>query len=564
MQECSPAQGSPSSYFFVFSQPEKHIIMKNHKVLMLLACCSMLICSCQKPKPIVLIPEPVQCTPKSGNFTIDSDTYLCFENLSGQASETSKAIHNSYKKMFKLRPNLGDKSSCHRNYILFELNDKEDKAIGAEGYTLVVKRGHIIAKANTPAGLFYAFQTICQMAYPDLLADSKTFSIPGAKITDYPRFAYRGTHLDVSRHFFDVKFIKRYIDLLASYKINKFHWHLTDDHGWRIQIDRYPALTKVGAWRPERSSWDTLHPVLPEEPATYGGYYTKEQIRDIVRYAAARHIDIIPEIEIPGHCSAILATYPQYACDDYPYTVAVGPYWPPKAIMCAGNDDVLTFYKNVLDEVAELFPYPYIHIGGDEAFNDNWQVCPKCQKRIADKGLADETALQQWLMNEIEQHLKQLGKKAIMWDDIVSDDMVNQCAVMCWQGIDVAKTAAKHGNEVILCPTSHCYFNFYQEDPEKEPLAMTGLITLEKAYEFDPMPQGLTKEQEKKILGGQCNLWSEFINTPEQAEYMLLPRLCALSECVWSPANKKDFKNFSQRVSYHQQFLSKNGYNCRK
>ncbi len=286
-------------------------------------------------------------------------------------------------------------------------------------------------------------------------------------------------------------------------------------------------------------------------------------MRDIVAYAAERYIDIIPEIEIPGHCSAILAAYPQFACDDYPYTVAVGPYWPPKAIMCAGNDDVISFYKDVLTEVAELFPYPYIHIGGDEAFNDNWQVCPKCQQRIADKRLADEMALQQWLMNQMEKHLSKLGKKAIIWDDIVSDDMVNTSTIMCWQGLDIAKTAARHGNNLILCPTSHCYFNFYQADPKEEPIAMEGLITLEQAYSFDPMPEGLTESQQKHILGGQCNLWTEFINTPKEAEYMLLPRLCALSECVWTPVDKKDWKQFSARSEYHRNMLKKAGYNCR-
>ncbi len=524
------------------------------RFIVFLSVCLLLV-GCGKPKPIVVIPEPVDCTPKKGVFVINNETYLCFDNLEESGREFSKVVSDGFKQLLKVNLNLGDEDSQRNNYILFELNDKSDDNLGEEGYTLVVKRNRVIAKANTPAGLFYAYQTLLQLTYPSQLANEKKMEIPCCKITDKPRFAYRGAHLDVSRHFFDVNFVKHYIDIMAAYKLNKFHWHLTDDHGWRIQIDRYPELTKIGAWRPERSSWDTLHPVLPEEPCTYGGYYTKAQIRDIVEYAAARHIDIIPEIEIPGHCSAILATYPQYACDDYPYTVAVGPYWPPKAIMCAGNDDVLTFYKNVLDEVAELFPYPYIHIGGDEAFNDNWQVCPKCQQRIADKHLADETDLQRWLMNEIEQHLTTLGKKAIMWDDIVSDDMVNKCAVMCWQGLDVAKTAAKHGNEVILCPTSHCYFNFYQADPETEPLAMTGLITLEKAYSFDPVPEGLTKEQQKKILGGQCNLWTEFINTPEQAEYMLLPRLCALAECVWTPADKKDYKNFTQRLDYHKPFL---------
>ena len=538
--------------------------MKYFKLIFAFVCTALLACSCTKTNPIVIIPEPVSCEPKHGNFTINDQTYLCFENIAPEDNSLMKYINHSYKKFFYLTPNLGDKSSCHKNYILFEINEKENKELGDEGYTLQVKKNKVIVKANKSAGLFYGFQTLLQMTYPDELAKSKRVTIPCAKITDYPRFAYRGTHLDVSRHFFDIKFVKKYIDVLAMYKINKFHWHLTDDHGWRIEIEKYPNLTAKGAWRPERQQWDTLHPVQPEEPCTYGGFYTKDQIKEIVEYAAVRHIDVIPEIEIPGHCSAILAAYPQFACDAYPYTVAVGPYWPPKAIMCAGNNDVIKFYKDVLNEVAPLFPYPYIHIGGDEAFNDNWQVCPKCQQRIADKHLADEFELQQWLMNIMEKHLKSLDKKAIIWDDIVSEDMVNKSTIMCWQGFDVAKTAARHGNDVIMCPTSHCYFNFYQADKKTEPLCMEGEVTLEKAYSFDPMPKGLTESEAKHILGAQCNLWTEFINTPEQAEYMLLPRLCALSECVWTPAEQKDWKNFTNRLEFHQRMLKKLGYNCRQ
>ncbi|MBQ1818758.1 MAG: beta-N-acetylhexosaminidase, partial [Bacteroidales bacterium] len=321
---------------------------------------AVVLFGCQKPKAIVVVPEPVEVTPKGGQFTIDDKTMLCFDNLGAEASGTSKMIRELYEGYFNLRPNLGDAESAKKNSILFSISKKEIKDIGDEGYVLKVKAKRITVEANTTAGLFYGMQTLLQLAGTDKLADSKTFAVPCCQITDYPRFAYRGAHLDVSRHFFDTAFVKKYIDMLAFFKINKFHWHLTDDHGWRVQIDRYPELTRVGAWRPERTSWDTLHPVMPDEPMTYGGFYTKEQIRDIVRYAAARHIDIIPEIEIPGHCSAILAAYPQYACDDYPSPVAVGPYWPPKAIMCAGNDGVLTFYKNVLTEVAELFPYPLI------------------------------------------------------------------------------------------------------------------------------------------------------------------------------------------------------------
>ncbi len=535
--------------------------MKSIRNLLIILGLVALAASCQKPQPVVVIPEPTEYQAKRGNFTLDEQTILSFENIQDDATFT-KTIREEYQKFFVHTPGLSEGKPSKGRYILFSVNDKEDDALGEEGYTLTVNAKSIQAKANTTKGLFYAFQTIKQLAYPSKLADAKEMLIPCLKMTDNPRFGYRGAHLDVSRHFFDTAYIKRYLDLMAAYKLNKFHWHLTDDHGWRIVIDKYPELTKVGAWRPERDSWDTLHPVQSDEPMTYGGFYTKEQIRDIIEYAAARYIDIIPEIEIPGHCSAILAAYPQFACDDYPYTVAVGPYWPPKAIMCAGNDGVLTFYKDVLAEVADLFPYPYIHIGGDEAFNDNWQVCPKCQARIQEKELADEFNLQQWLMNEIEVYLKGIGKKAIIWDDVVSDDMQIFSTILGWQGYDAARTAAKHGNDVILCPTSHCYFNYYQGDPDKEPLAMTGLITLDTAYSFDPMPSGLDKDAQKHILGAQANLWTEFINTPEQADFMLLPRLCALSECVWTAVDNKDYRTFLKKLEYHKPMLHKLGYNC--
>ena len=535
--------------------------MKHIKIITLSIIIALAAISCQKPQPVVVIPEPTEYQAKRGNFTIDPQTMLCFENIQDDAAFT-KNIREQFQDHFGFTPGMSEGKPSKGHYILFAINEKEDEKLGEEGYTMVITKRNITAKANTTRGLYYAFQTLRQLTYPSLLAEAKEVQVPCLKMTDVPRFAYRGTHLDVSRHFFDTAYIKHYLDLLATYKINKFHWHLTDDHGWRIAIDKYPELTRIGAWRPERDSWDTLHPVQPDEPMTYGGFYTKEQIRDIIDYAAARYIDIIPEIEIPGHCSAILAAYPQFACDDYPYTVAVGPYWPPKAIMCAGNDQVLTFYKDVLAEVADLFPYPYIHIGGDEAFNDNWQVCPQCQARIQEKGLADEFNLQQWLMNEIEVYLKGIGKKAIIWDDVVSEDMQIYSTIMGWQGYDAARTAAKHGNDIILCPTSHCYFNFYQGDPKTEPLAMTGLITLDTAYSFDPMPTGLDEVAQSHILGAQCNLWTEFINTPEQADFMLLPRLCALSECVWTEPSNKDYKTFLRKLDYHKPMLKKMGYNC--
>lgn len=538
--------------------------MRNLFSLLTFCCLTLFFVNCRQPNPIVIIPEPAECTSKHGNFTIDDKTRLCFENIDGDDKELMHLIRDSYTATFHLTPNLGDKSSCRKNYMLFEINQEKDDKIGTEGYRLTVAPRHVVATANTAAGLFYALQSILQMAYPDEATEKSVITLPCAKIVDYPRFSYRGAHLDVSRHFFDTAFIKKYINVLAMYKLNKFHWHLTDDHGWRIQIDKYPLLTEVGAWRPDRDTlpWDTKHPAMPDEPATYGGFYTKDQIREIVDYAARRYIDIIPEIELPGHCSAILAAYPQYACDDYPYTVPVGPYWPPKAIMCAGNDDVLTFYRDVLTEIADLFPCPYIHIGGDEAVNTNWQHCPKCQKRILEKGLADEFALQQWLMDEIAQSLSSEGKKTIIWDDIVSENMTTRATIMCWRGTEHAVTAAKHGNDVIMCPTEYCYFDYYQADKDEEPIAIGGYVPLGKVYDFNPMPDGLADTEGRHILGGQCNLWTEYMRTPEKAEYMLLPRLCALSECVWTPVSKKNWNNFVAKVELHQHILQQMGYNC--
>lgn len=538
--------------------------MKHALPSLTLCCLALFFTSCKKPNAIVIIPEPVECMVKHGNFTIDDKTALCFENIGGNNKDLMHIIKDTYAATFHRTPNLGSKDSFRKNCILFELNQKDDGKLGTEGYRLTVTPRHVVATANTTAGLFYAMQSIMQMAWPDVATEKSVITLPCAKIVDYPRFPYRGVHIDVSRHFFDTAFIKKYIDVMAMYKLNKFHWHLTDDHGWRIQIDKYPLLTEVGAWRPDRDTlpWDDKHPVMPGEPATYGGFYTKEQIREIVKYAAQRHIDIIPEIELPGHCCAILAAYPQFACDNYPYTVQVGPYWPPKAIMCAGNDDVLTFYRDVLTEVAALFPYSCIHIGGDEAVNTNWQNCPKCQKRIHEKGLAGEFALQQWLMDEIEQFLSTMGKKAVIWDDIVSDDMTSNAVITCWRGIEHAVTAARHGNDVIMCPTDYCYFDYYQADKNEEPIAIGGYVPLGKVYDFDPMPEGLSEAEANHILGGQCNLWTEYVRTPAKAEYMLLPRLCALSECVWTPTDRKNWNNFVAKVELHQHVLQQTGYNC--
>ena len=500
--------------------------MKKTTTLIILLAAAVMF-GCQKPRAIVVIPEPVEITPKSGQFTIDSRTTLCFGNLGAEASETSKIIRELYEQYFGMRPNLGDAESAKKRSILFSVSEKEIKGIGSEGYVLRVRPNRIVAEANTAAGLFYAMQTLMQMAGTDKLADSKSFAVPCAVITDYPRFGYRGAHLDVSRHFFDTAFVKKYIDMLAFYKINKFHWHLTDDHGWRVQTDQYPELTRVGAWRPERTSWDTLHPVRPDEPMTYGGFYTKEQIRDIVHYAAVRGIDVVPEMDFPGHSLAEIRCYPWLSC----HGDGIEP-------LCLGNDRVLDFCKKVFDEVFDLFPYEYVEIGGDEVIRERWSGCELCQERIRKEGLADVAQLQAWFTREMEKHFNAQGRKMVGWDEILDGGVSPTATVNWWRSDPVTfKKAAVNGNEIIMCPTTHCYFDYAQDDQ-----------TMRHLYEDNLIPETLTPDERKLIKGMQANIWCEFIPTESRMQTMVFPRAIALAEKTWTPMEAHDFEDFVARL----------------
>jgi hexosaminidase len=358
-----------------------------------------------------------------------------------------------------------------------------------------------------------------------------------------------------------VDFVKKYIDILAMYKFNVFHWHLTDDHGWRIQIDKYPKLTEIGAWRPERpdSEWRNPKPNKPDEPMTYGGFYTKDEIRDVVAYATARGVNVMPEIELPGHCSAILASYPEYACDNYPYRVEVGAYWPPKAIMCAGNPKVLEFYKDVFDEIIPLFPFEYIHIGGDEALKGNWEKCPKCLAKAKELGYDNLELLQGWMVRDVESYLNEKGKKMAGWIEIIDGDCNNTSLIYAWLGNRTLE-AIERGNPIIQCPTSYCYIDYYQADPSTQPEAIGGFVPLGKVYSFEPVPENLTAEQVQQIIGVQWNLWSEFLFTPQQAEYMLLPRALAGAEVAWCAPENKDWERFKTALPRHKNRLQNRNY----
>lgn len=536
---------------------------KSHILAILLLSFSLVGCyvNSVKVEQYAIIPEPVMLTYGDGSFTIDNHTKMVFDNLA-QNSETSKYISKTMRQL-RLHASMGNVGS--ENSIVFRLLDTVDDRLGDEGYALSVTNDGIRISANTEAGLFYGFQTFIQMLPDDIHTQRyKRITLTGCSIVDYPRFAWRGSHLDVSRHFFTVKDIKKHLDLMATYKLNKFHWHLTDDHGWRIEIEKYPNLNDIGSWRVDRSDvpWGDAEPEHPGEERSYGGFYSKSEIAEVVAYAAARHIDVVPEIEIPGHCAAVLASYPEFGCanDDTTYQVQIGPYWPPRAILCGGNDSVLQFLRDVMDEIIPLFPYKVYHIGGDEAVKYNWERCPRCQARIKALHLAGEEGLQGWMIQEIERYLQRQGKQIIGWDEILLGDISDSAIVMSWQGSQGAVKAAQHGNYAVMTPTDYCYFDYYQGDTAYCPPAMPHLLPLYKVYQFNPIPSSLTQAQARYILGGQCNLWTEYINTYNHAEYMLLPRLCAMSECLWSPLERKDWTHFRAKVAHHKVRLGSMGY----
>ena len=437
--------------------------------------------------------------------------------------------------------------------ILLELTGEERQPEGF--YNLQVSRRKIHISASSAAGIFYGMQTLRQLFPPEFESGSEVKStaweLPCLFIEDYPRFAWRGMHLDVSRHFFPAEFIKRYIDLIAMHKMNVFHWHLVDDQGWRIEIKKYPRLTGVGAWRVDREDqpWNARDPQKPGEVATYGGYYTQAEISDIVKYAGERNVTVVPEIEMPAHVTSALAAYPEYSCTGGPFTVPPGGLWPITDIYCAGKDETFEFLEDILTEVMGLFPSEYIHIGGDEADKTEWKRCPECQERIRQEGLKDEAELQSYFIRRIEKFLSDNGRKLIGWDEILEGGLAPGAAVMSWRGMSGGIEAATSGHYVVMSPGSHCYFDYYQADPSTEPKAIGGYTTLKKVYSFDPVPDALAEEDKKYILGAQANLWTEYITDPGHAEYMVLPRMSALAEVLWLPEEKLEWKDFSRRIN---------------
>jgi hexosaminidase len=427
----------------------------------------------------------------------------------------------------------------------------------------------VTIEAATPAGVFYGLQTLIQMCPSEIHTPSGkpfSFNISEATIKDAPQFAWRGMMLDVSRHFFTKEEVKELIDYLAFHKLNVFHWHLVDDQGWRIEIRKYPKLTEVGAWRVDREHlpWNSSPDQKEDEKATYGGFYTQEDIKEVVAYAQERFITVVPEIEMPGHTTSSLAAYPEYSCTGGPFTVVPGGLWPITDIYCAGKEETFSFIEDVLTEVMALFPSQYIHIGGDEANKAEWEKCPKCQARIKAEKLKDEHELQSYFIKRIEKFLASNNRTLIGWDEILEGGLAPNATVMSWRGFKGGIEAAESGHDVVMTPTGHCYLDYYQGPIDTEPVAFNATLSLKQVYKFNPIPKELSADKAKHILGGQGNLWTEQVPNKEHMQYMTFPRMAAMAEVLWTNSTQRKWDDFCERIGDMTTTYSDMGINYAK
>lgn len=501
--------------------------------------------SCSERKEIDVIPMPRSVEYHSGNFTISTETKF-YTNLSAE----SRQALTDYLEGTSLSSVSFAESATGNNGIELNLCDSSI-VTGNEAYRIEIDKKGVRLSANTETGIFYGLQTLLQ-----LLNNGDNKTLPALTINDSPRFPYRGLHLDVSRHFFDKEFVKKQLNAMAYFKMNRLHWHLTDGAGWRIEIKKYPRLTSFAAWRPfdKLNDWWVGGRTFCEQddPRAVGGYYTQDDIREVVAYAADRHITIIPEIEMPGHSEEVLATYPELSCSGKPYV---------NADFCIGTEKTFEFLENVLFEVIDLFPSEYIHIGGDEASKSSWNTCPRCQKRMADEHLNSVEELQSYMIHRIEKFLNDHGRKIIGWDEIIEGGLSPTATVMSWRGEEGGIKAVKAGNQAIMTPGKYCYLDAFQDAPNTQPVAIGGYLTLEKVYSFEPVPDSLSTKEAKLILGVQGNVWTEHIPTPEHYEYMIYPRILALAEIGWSPSEVKKWDNFHTRALQAVNILREQGYN---
>jgi len=508
-----------------------------------------------------LIPAPVSVEAREGSFTITGTTRLvCSGKGAAETAETLAGL---------LAPAMGSGLKVTRwdsatgNILLTTRG--ADAAWGPEGYELTVSKEGIVIRATTSAGLFYGCQTLRQLLPPAVLAGTRqegvAWTVPAVHIRDQPRYRWRGLMLDVCRHFLSADKVKKFIDVMALHKFNSLHWHLTEDQAWRIEIKKYPRLTEVGSVRAQSPMHGNRN---KGDGVPYGPFfYTQAQIREVVAYAAARHIVIVPEIEMPGHALAALSAYPEFSCRGGPFKPRT--WWGVEDdVYCAGNDKTVAFVKDILTEVMSLFPGPFIHIGGDECPKGRWANCPKCQARMKAEGLKSTHELQSWFVRRMDQFLASRGRRLIGWDEILEGGLAPGAAVMCWRGVGGGIAAAQQGHDVVMSPGSHCYLDHGQSGMPGEPECIGGRTTLARAYSYEPTPAELTAEQKAHVLGVQGNLWSEYLWNAKDVEFAAFPRACALAEVAWTPAAKKNFADFWTRMESHVRRLEILNVNYRR
>ena len=503
---------------------------------------------------VAVIPQPVRLAPRAGRFRLTARTVIWSDAPSAPvARQLARYLEPATGFTFVVRT-TGTPPS---NAITLR-RDVSLRRLGREGYVLDVSNARVSLRAAEPAGLFYAVQTLRQLLPPEIFraapVQDVSWTIPAVAIEDTPRFAWRGAHLDVGRHFMPKEFVRKYIDLLALHKLNTFHWHLTEDQGWRLQIRKYPRLTEVGAWRRESligrqgEQRDTTQWRFDGEP--HGGFYTQEDAREIVAYAKERFITVVPEIEMPGHALAALAAYPELGITGEP--MQVGRRWGIYSDILNAEPSTVAFMQDVLTEVMEIFPSPFIHIGGDEADKAKWKTSPRIAARIQELGLKDEHELQSWFIRQMDTFLTARGRRLVGWDEILEGGLAPNATVMSWRGIQGGLEAARAGHDVVMAPNSHTYLDYYQsQNTAAEPIAIGGYLPLDRVYSYDPMPAELEPEFAKHILGAQAQVWTEYMKEPKKVEYMAFPRLTALAEAVWTPTDRKSYADFRARLDVH-------------
>lgn len=537
------------------------------KRILFLFICPLLAVACNKRvvADYNVIPQVQNLSVKDGDvYVFDSSRKLVYDNQDSRRS--LELFAQDLEELVGIRPSVSaGTSEDAKDNVYFTLGLQDGRK---EAYSINVSSDGILVRAVAPEGIYRATRTLLKS-----VGTEKTSSVefPSAEVSDWPRFGYRGLMLDVSRHFSDVEMVKRTIDMLALHQLNIFHWHLTDDQGWRIEIKSHPELTEVGAWRDDTVVGRYLGGTdYPTDGKRHGGFYTQEQIREIVAYAKERYIEIIPEIDLPGHTSAVLAAYPQLGCEDKEYKVA-NRWGVIRDVLCAGNPASLDLFKDIMDEVCDLFPGKYIHLGGDECVKDRWKACPKCQKKIRELGLKDgsryskEDYLQSWFMGDVASYVQSKGKRVIGWDEILEGVPMDDSVIMSWRGTEGGITAARMGHDVVMTPTSDMYFDQSQTlASQLEEIPVGGFINVMKVYSYEPLPASLTPEQQKHILGCQANVWCEYMPEERIRQYQMLPRLAALSEVQWTMPERKNYKDFLKRLPKMLSIYDHYGYNYAK